>query len=50
MKTSAAVRPAWQRHLCMALGAIGLAVALSGCVVVPARGYYYHPYRYGYYY
>jgi len=48
MKTSPRTRPAWQRSICLALGAIGLAVALSGCVVVPDRPY--HPYRYGYYY
>jgi hypothetical protein len=42
----ALLRRAWQ-PLCMALGAITLAVALSGCVIVPARTYY-HPYHYGY--
>jgi hypothetical protein len=42
-------RPAWQRQICLVLGAIGLAVALSGCIVVPERGGYWHPYHYGYY-
>ena len=41
-------RSTWQRTICLALGACGLAVALSGCIVVPTRPY--HPYRYGYYY
>jgi hypothetical protein len=31
------------------LGAAILAAALSGCVVVPERGGYYHPYHAGYY-
>ncbi len=32
------------------IGAIGLSVALSGCVIEPLYGpHYYHPYR-GYYY
>lgn len=33
------------------VGAIGVVLALSGCVVVPAyypRYHYYHPYRYYY--
>ena len=48
MKKPQKNRPAWQRHICMALGAFGLVFALSGCIVVPGRPY--HPYRYGYYY
>ncbi len=34
------------------LGAVGVILALSGCVVVPAYpryGYYWHPHRYYYY-
>ncbi len=42
-------RSAWQRRLIGVLGLVALAVTLSGCVVEPYRGAYYHPYRYGYY-
>ena len=40
------------RRATRALAAIGMLLALSGCVVVPAyypRHAYYHPYRYYYY-
>jgi hypothetical protein len=32
------------------LGAIGISVALSGCIIEPLYGphHFYHPYRYGY--
>ncbi len=29
--------------------AVGMVLALSGCIVVPAYGPHYHPYRYYYY-
>ncbi len=40
----------WRRPLLM-LGAIGISVALSGCIVEPLHGPYYHehPYHSGYY-
>ncbi len=39
----------WRLPLRM-LGAIGISVALSGCIVEPLPGPYhhYHPYHYGY--
>jgi hypothetical protein len=39
--------PGWQRVALSLLAAMGLALALSGCVVVPVRPYHPH-YYYGY--
>ncbi len=39
----------WRRMAARVLGAIGVSVALSGCVVEPLWGpHYYRPYHYGY--
>ncbi len=41
----------WARTTARVLAAIGLSVALSGCVIEPLYGpHYYHPYRGSYYY
>ena len=37
------------RMLLRVLSAIGISIALSGCIVVPYEPHHYHPYRYGYY-
>ena len=39
----------WARMSVRILAAIGLSVALSGCVIEPLYGPHYHPYR-SYYY
>lgn len=40
----------WQRMSLRVLGAIGISLALSGCIVEPLYGpHRYHPYHYGYY-
>jgi hypothetical protein len=37
------------RTLIKTAAALGIAVMLSGCVVYPAWGPYYHPHHWGYY-
>ena len=47
MNTSKTLR--WQRIALRALSAVGISIALSGCVIEPLYGpHYYHPYHYGY--
>jgi hypothetical protein len=36
------------KHLIRTAAALGLAIMLSGCVVYPAWGPYYHPHHWGY--
>jgi hypothetical protein len=48
MRSSMAMRTRWL-SVARVIGAVGMVLALSGCVVVPAyypRYHYYHPYRY----
>ena len=37
------------RMLLRVLSAVGISIALSGCIVVPYGPHYYRPFHYGYY-